>query len=170
MDANMIAQCYHMIDALGLRRISIQVLIIAIFATSICSCSKHEQNTNYPDQSNPEATIRSYLELASRGDWKTFRTLVKPGDKDSDAYLRQFERFAKQGGRSEVTNIRLDVVEQTETIARIQMSGHFRVTDGDGKLLADTDSGDFFSLVKIDNRWYFWGLGQPLPPGWIQPR
>lgn len=166
----MIAQCYHMIGARGLRRICIQVLVVAILAVSVCACSNPEQNANYPDQSNPEATIRSYLELARRGDWRTLRTLVKPGDKDSEAYLQQFERFAKQGGRSEVTDIRLDVVEQTETIARIQMSGHFRVTDGNGKLLADTDSGGFFSLVKISNRWYFLGLGQPLPPGWIQPR
>jgi len=37
----------------------------------------------------------------------------------------------------------------------------------DGQIVFDTDSGSNFTLVRKGEKWYFIGLGDPIPPGWI---
>jgi hypothetical protein len=122
------------------------------------------------DQSTPELVVQSYLEARDRGDWQTIRSLVKPGDKDSEAGLDSIERFVKQGGRSETTNIKIDLVEESGSIARIQVRCHFKAYGKDDRVLLDYDTSELLSLVRLDSKWYFLGFGQAIPPGWIQPR
>ncbi len=152
------------------RQVLARVVIVWLTALVVLACTNSAKPIVDVDQSTPVATVQSYLDAASRGDWQIVRALVKPGDKDSEAYLKRFEDFAKQGGHTQLSNAKIDVVEEGGPIARIRMSGHFKVFAGNGEVLSDFDTGDFFSLVKVDGRWYFVGLGQALPPGWIQQR
>jgi hypothetical protein len=58
------------------------------------------------------------------------------------------------------------VVEESEKWTRIR-TNHRQKVFQDGHLIAEADSGGEFTLIQKDNKWYFLGVGDPIPPGWL---
>jgi len=144
--------------------------IFAILMTvvlSACSGSATSTPVSDVDQSTPEAAIRSLNDAITRGDIRAVESFVYPGDKASEDFLRGFSQFVAEGGVSYVTDLRIDVVANDGKIARARTSEHDQVVLKSGKILLDEPTGDLYTLVKRDDRWYFVGLGQQVPPGWI---
>jgi hypothetical protein len=133
-------------------------------------CSTWPRELSAPDQSTPEAAIRSLNDAYNRRDVKTVRVLVKPNDPASNAYLAKYEDFVKQGGGHQIDNVEVDIVENSEGFARARMRAQIKIITGTGQTIADSQGGGLYSLVKLQERWYFVGLGQAVPPGWLAPR
>jgi len=116
-------------------------------------------------QETPQDAISSYYEAVNFGDVELMRQLMAPGDESSQLFLSGFEEMLKKGIRMEVTDISLYVVEEIDDMVRIHANHQQKVTD-DGQVVFDTESGSDFTLVRKGDKWYFIGLGDPIPPGW----
>lgn len=117
-------------------------------------------------QGTPEDAIYSFFEAMNSGDIEPMRQLVDPEYESNQIFLKGFEEGLKQGLRIEVTDISLYVVEETGDMARIH-ANHQRTMTDNGQIVFDTESGSDFTLVRKGDKWYFIGLGDPIPPGWI---
>ena len=117
-------------------------------------------------QGTPQETIFSYFEVINSGDIELMRKLVDTENKSNQIFLKGFEEMMKQGLRIEVTDISLYVVEETGDMVRIQTNHQQKMTDN-GRVVFDTESGSSFTLVRKGDKWFFIGLGAPIPPGWI---
>jgi len=117
-------------------------------------------------QGTPQDAISSYYEAVNLDDVELMGQLMAPGDESSQLFLSGFEESLNQGLRMELTDISLYVVEETDNMVRIQVNHQQKMTD-QGQIIFDTESGSNFTLVRKGDKWYFIGLGDPIPPGWI---
>ena len=65
-----------------------------------------------------------------------------------------------------MTNMEIQVVENSGAVARVQVRGHQVLRMGD-EVVSDERSGDQYTLAKKGDKRYFIGLGQFPPPGWV---
>jgi hypothetical protein len=122
---------------------------------------------SYIDQSTPEAAIRSLNDALTRGDVGAVEALVYPGDKSSADAIAGLRELVARGGVSYVSDLKIDVVANDGNVARARTSEHNRVVLKTGEPLLDEQTGNLYTLMKKGDRWYFIGLGQQVPPGWI---
>lgn len=118
-------------------------------------------------QGTPEEAVQSLLDALSDGDVKTVERLIEPSDQSNQMILEGFKKGIESGATTEFTDREIILAENTGEMARVQASFHqvFRINDD---VVSDERSGGFYTLVKKGASWYFIGLGQNPPPGWIK--
>ncbi len=155
----------------------IKILSIFIVSVYLLSCgssvpaAKGVDNSiqNQVRQSTPEETVMSYYTAKDNNDIDAMRLLIDNTDESSRTFLQGFINGVNSGVVGESTNIRINVVEKTESFARIRTNYYGTLSRGN-ELIMDGETGSTLSLVRKGDKWYFIGLADPIPPGWILER
>ncbi len=152
---------------------------ISFFIVSLClsSCGSFVPTSTDAEasirkkvlQNTPEEATISFLEAWDNNDIEAMTQLIDDSDESNQTFLNGFTTIVKEGLSSETINIRLDVVEKTDTFARVRANYDATLSHG-GRLIIDGESGSTLSLVRKGDKWYFIGLADPIPPGWILER
>lgn len=118
------------------------------------------------DQSTPEIAVENLYKAFNTHDSAMFRALIDPDDPDREKLVQGFEKLMASGIVYEQSDLTMAIVESTSDMTRVRAYFRERITI-DGELVNDEDSGAELTLVARNGRWYFNGLGQWPPPGWI---
>jgi hypothetical protein len=148
---------------LGWHYIPNLVLMIALCT----ACVSHSSPTPGVDQSTPEKAIRSLSEAFIRGDALAVAALVYPGDTDGADLVRGFQAFVAKRGVVHMTDLEIDVVANDGKVARARTRYYNKVMAESGEIILEGQTGSLYTLMRKEGRWYFVGLGQQVPPGWI---
>jgi uncharacterized protein YchJ len=146
------------------------ILFLTLLLTILsCSCSNFRNTPvtiSMPDQSTPEAAVQSLLKAFNEGDIKAVERLIDPSDESNQMILDGLKRGIESGATMKFTQIETILAENTGEMARVQVRFHqvFRIED---EVVSDERSGDLYTLIKKGEKWYFIGLGQFPPPGWV---
>lgn len=132
-----------------------------------CISSPTLTSISAPDQSTPEVTIRSLYDAINRSDLATVKLLVEPGDKDSEPFVKGLNEMISKGATWHVSDLEVDLVAQDGETARAQSRQYDKLVLKSGEVYMEGPTGNLHTLVRRDGRWYFRGLGQQVPPGWI---
>ncbi len=118
------------------------------------------------NQSSPEETVLSFYEAMDNGDIDMMKMLIDPNDESSNLFVKGFVLGLEQGIAGDTIDIEVNIVEETDALARVR-SYFYETTYKNDELLWEGSNGGWFTLVKKDGKWYFIGLADPVPPGWI---
>ncbi len=160
----------HDMNRLVPRKLKIGGLFLSVlWALGCClaACGGSPTPTASLDQSTPEATIRTLYAAISRNDLSAVEQLVELGDKDSDPFIKGLSELISQGASWHVSDLEIDVVAEDEQIARAQSHQYDKLVLKSGQVYMEGATTNLHTLVKKNSRWYFRGLGQQVPPGWI---
>jgi len=144
----------------------VTLILVAAATLASCTASSPTITRGVVDQTTPSAAVRSLYEALGRGDMQAVRSLVHPADKDSDLFVRSLETAIQEGAYVLISDLQIDVVANDGQIARTRVRHGGKVVSGSGEVLQEGPTGAFHTLVNKDGRWYFIGLGEPMPPGW----
>lgn len=152
---------------------NLALLIICIFFVTACidlrmtgSKVKSLENETTTAQSTPHEAIFSFYQAMDMSDAERLSLLVDPSDKSSLAFVEVFQDDKGIDIRSETTDIEVDIIEETGD--RVRARVYFtQVLYLDNEILSEGENGDVFTLVARDGKWYFIGLADPIPPGWL---
>ena len=154
---------------------SLPLLILMLIALAGCSLAVSEDGMGSESvgagpvilQGTPEEAVQSLLDAFVDGDVKTVERLIEPSDESNQMILDGLKNGIASGATMEITDIEIILAENTGEMARVQASFHqvFRTNDD---VVSDERSGAMHTLIKKGDRWYFIGLGQFPPPGWVK--
>ena len=116
-------------------------------------------------QATPEEAVLSYYEAVNHGDLELMKELLDPGDESNSRFLHAFGDTLNSGIRFRLEDVRLYIVENSDKWTRIRTNHHQYMYQKE-RLMAETDAGGEYTLIRKNNRWYFIGMGDPIRPGW----
>ena len=93
------------------------------------------------------------------------KELLDPGDESNSRFLHAFGDTLNSGIRFRLEDVRLYIVENSDKWTRIRTNHHQYMYQKE-RLMAETDAGGEYTLIRKNNRWYFIGMGDPIRPGW----
>lgn len=117
-------------------------------------------------QSTPQEAIQSYYQAVNEGNSELMAELLDASDESNQRFLEGFKDSLKTDLRFKIENVQIYVIEQNEKWTRIR-TNHHQGFYQHGNLIAESESGDEMTLINKDGRWYFIGMGDPIPPGWL---
>lgn len=117
-------------------------------------------------QSTPQEAIQSYYKAVNEGNSELMAELLDASDESNQRFLEGFKDSLKTDLRFQIENVQIYVIEQNEKWTRIRTNHHQRFYQH-GNLIAESESGDEMTLINKGGRWYFIGMGDPIPPGWL---
>ncbi len=141
------------------------LMVAASFLAASC-VNIAARPTAVVDQSTPEIAVENLYRAFNTHDSAMFRALIDPDDPDREKLVQGFEKLMASGIVYEQSDLTMAIVESTSDMTRVRAYFRERITI-DGELVNDEDSGAELTLVARNGRWYFNGLGQWPPPGWI---
>lgn len=158
----------HSLRKLVRRRSSLQLtLLLTSLALLATGCSNLATNQSVVvDQSTPEKAVENLYKAFNTSDRALFYALIDPDDPDRDRLVKGFDELMASGIVYEHSDLKLDTVEATSDMTRVRVHFHEKIL-ADGRLLNDEESGAELTLVTRNGMWYFTGLAQWPPPGWI---
>ncbi len=121
------------------------------------------------NQSTPEEAVLSFYAAMDGGDIDMMTALIEADDESSNLFLEGLAMNVEQGVHGYTTDIEIYTVEETDNVARVRSYFYERMYKKN-ELLWEGSNGDWFTLVEKDDKWYFIGLADPIPPGWIIER
>ena len=144
------------------------LLLLLLWAILLFAGCNHEEPAAIVDvdQTTPEATVLSWYEAFNQQDVQAFQALLDPEDDDSEQALKALETLIARGVSFEISDIELDIVENDGQMARVRARYHEKVRVDD-QVVINEYNGAELTLVIRDGRWYFIGVMQWPPPGWI---
>jgi len=160
----------HDMNRLVSRKLKIGGLFLSvlwILGCCLAACGGSPTSTSSLDQSTPEATIRTLYDAINRNDLSTVEQLAEPGDKDSEPFIKGLRELISQGASWNISDLEVDVVAEDGQIARAQSHQYDKLVLKSGQVYMEGSTSNLHTLVKKNGRWYFRGLGQQVPPGWI---
>ena len=160
----------HDMNRLVPRKLKIGGLFLSVlWALGWClaACDGSPTPTSSLDQSTPEATIRTLYAAINRNDLSAVEQLVESGDKDSEPYVNGLKQMFAQGATLQVSDLKIDVVANDGQIARAQSRQYDKLILKSGEVYMEGSTSRLHTLINKHGRWYFRGLGQQVPPGWI---
>ncbi len=120
-------------------------------------------------QSTPEDAAISLEEALNRNDFETMDALLYPSDESNQVFLRGYEMMLNDGVTVTNDDVSVAIVEQTESMARLR-TYFYQTIYKNGEVLSEGRNGSWYTLTEKDGKWYFIGLADPVPPGWIIER
>ena len=159
----------HILSRLTLQRYHLLTIISVLV---LASCSSRQATPEIgaqgaPDQSTPEAAVLSLLEAFSKKDVETVEKLMEPKDASNKIVLEGFKKGIEAGASMEITEIETVLIENNGRIARV-LARFRQIIRMDNAIISDERSGGMYTLIKKEDKWYFIGLGQFPPPGWVE--
>jgi hypothetical protein len=143
------------------------MLLLCVFGFCLAACGGPSTPAASLDQSTPEATIRSLYDAINRSDLAAVQRLVEPGDKDSEPFIKGLGQLFSQGVTWQISDLEVDVVANDGDVARARSSQSDKVVLKSGQVYMEGPTSNLHTLARRNGRWYFRGLGQQVPPGWI---
>lgn len=141
-------------------------LCMLLIGSAVVGCGR-ESDENHPiDQTSPRSSVMSLYQAINDGNLQAMKTLLDPDDDANQKALNGFQKALADGVQFEITEVLIDVAEETDEFARIQTTAR-QVVRHNGEIRSNSTTGDYLSLIKKDSKWYFIGFGQWPPPGWI---
>jgi hypothetical protein len=156
------SQCFYSL----LRYVFLSTLLL----TTLSGCHIFQntpQAISVPDQSTPEAAVQSLLKAFNERDVEAVEQLIEPTDKSNQLILEGLIKAIDIGATMEVSQIEITLAENTGEMARVNASFH-QVLRIENEVVSDEPSGGMYTLIRKDGKWYFIGLGQFPPPGWVK--
>lgn len=118
------------------------------------------------NQSSPQEAVLSFYQAFNTRNTQMMSALLDSEDESNQRFLRGFQEIPENALTLELSQPQIYVVEESKTWTRIRTNHHQKVFQ-DGHLIAEADSGGEFTLIQKGNKWYFLGVGNPIPPGWL---
>ena len=146
------------------------ILSMFILLSSVISCRDAGQfsvGKNAPNQTTPELAVKSLLKAFSEKDISAVEQLALPEDSSNQIVIKGFQKAIEEGVTMEFADIEIKVKEDSPNLAQVQVSFQ-QIIRIDDQIISNERSGALYTLVKRDDEWYFVGLGQFPPPGWIE--
>ncbi|MFZ1474671.1 MAG: hypothetical protein WBD79_27430 [Anaerolineae bacterium] len=147
-------------------RIKMLGLCMLLISLAVVGCGRESAENHSIDQTSPRSSVMSLYQAINDGNLQAMKTLLDPDDDANQKALNGFQKALADGIQFEITEVLIDVAEETDEFARIQTTAR-QVVRHNGEIRSNSTTGDYLSLIKKDNKWYFIGFGQWPPPGWI---
>jgi hypothetical protein len=145
------------------------MIVLWVAACIVAACGVPAEPASLPDQSTPEATIRSLYDAINRSDVRSVELLVESGDKDSADFIKGLKEIFASGATWEASNLEVDIPPNYGNIVKAQARLYEKLTLKSGQVYMEGPTSYLLMLIKKGERWYFRGLGQQVPPGWMLP-
>lgn len=147
-------------------RIKMLGLCMLLIGLAVVGCGRESTENHSIDQTSPRSSVMSLYQAINDGNLQAMKTLLDPDDDANQKALNGFQKALADGVQFEITEVLIDVAEETDEFARIQTTAR-QVVRHNGEIRSNSTTGDYLSLIKKDSKWYFIGFGQWPPPGWI---
>ncbi|MCP4089013.1 MAG: hypothetical protein GY746_04390 [Gammaproteobacteria bacterium] len=165
---------YHRIGIYARLRILVFLILTANIAVG-CNSSIISEGMLSPspdrsikgvNHSTPEEAVLSFYEAMDSSDVEMMNALIDSSDESSILFVEGFAKGTEQGIFAKINDIEIFTIEKTEKMARLR-SHYFQSIYANNELVSEGLNGGWFTLIEKDAKWYFIGLADPVPPGWI---
>lgn len=117
-------------------------------------------------QSTAQEAVLSYYQAVNEGNSELMAKLLDASDESNQRFLEGFKDSLKADIQFNIENVRIYIIEQDEKWTRIR-TNHYQKLYLHGDLIAAAESGEEMTLINKEGRWYFVGMGDLIPPGWL---